>query len=176
MESDSSSLILEMAKTASLLASQLMQLHKNISLNSTPKNKILLQSITPISSGYNSLKASCESLACYSKKFPYNQDLSGLVFNSTCSDLESSSSSKMSSSFIEMETQSIKKCLLFDETMPVRENSSSNHAKVATPFKREVPSIPRIKEVRELTKKKNKIFGVNKRKVFKCLNMSSSSM
>lgn len=175
MESESLTLILEMAKTASLLSSQLMQLHKNLSLNSTPKNKIFFQSLTPISSGYNSLKASCESLTCYSKKYPISQDLSSLVFNSTSSDLDSSSSTKMSSSFIEMETQSIKKCLLFDESMPFREHNAANQAKMATPFKRQLPEIPRIKEVRELSKKK-KFFNINKQKIIKCLNMSSSSM
>lgn len=176
MESDSLTLILEMAKTASLLSSQLMQLHKNLSLNSTPKHKIFFQSLTPISSGYNSLKASCESLTCFSKKYTLNQDLSGLVFNSTGSDLESSSSSKMSSSFIEMETQSIKKCLLFDETLPFRDQNTANQNKMATPFKRQLPDIPRIKEVREVSKKTKKVLSINKRKVFKCLNMSSSSM
>lgn len=183
MDSENLNLILEMAKTASLLSSQLLQLHKNLSINSTPKTKFL-NHLTPISSGYNSVKTSCENLSIFShKKYPINHDMTSLIFNSTSSDMESNNGSRFSSSFIEMETQSIKKCLFLEETTPFSERhnflASSQILRTTTPFKKVEPAIPRIKEVRkEVCKKKsNEIFNSkNKRKVFKCLNMSSSSM
>ncbi|CAF0846569.1 unnamed protein product [Brachionus calyciflorus] len=186
METESLNLIVDMAKTANLLANQLMQLHKNLqTINSTPKHKVLIQTLTPISSGYNSVKASCENLSILSntrnKCMNYHQINSSIFNSTTTSDLESSNlslsstSSKLGSSFAEMEAQSIKRCLIYEETLPC---SESKIMKLMTPFKKELPEIPRIKEIhREKSKQKSKdFFSFKKRKIIKCLNMSTSSM
>ncbi|CAF0729832.1 unnamed protein product [Brachionus calyciflorus] len=185
MESQTLNLILDMAKAANLLASQLMQLHKNLqTINSTPKHKVLFQTLTPISSGYNSAKASCENLSIlsnYRNKCMNHHETNSLIFNSTTtSDLEESNASlstplKLGSSFVKTETQSIERCLIYEETMKC---SDSKIMKVITPNKTELPEVPRIKEVHRQKSKQNSknFFSFKKRKIIKCLNMSKSSM
>lgn len=173
-------LVLEMAKTASVLSNQLLQLHKNLSLNSTPKNQYHCQILTPLSSGYNSVRSSCESLAFPSvnlKRTHKNVSFG----DSTSTDLDSSTNSSFNSTsskrscchnLSDTEALSIRKCLFQDH-----QQLSYSHAHLAqTPFKSEAPVLPRIKEVRrDICKKKTKNFFFAKKRSSAYRNLSFSS-
>ena len=53
-KNSNSNLLLEMAQTASLLSQQLIQLHSQLSTDSSTTPLFMKQLLTPLSSGYNS--------------------------------------------------------------------------------------------------------------------------
>lgn len=174
--SQPSSLILEMAKTASLLSSQLLQLHKMLSNNSTPKNRINF--LTPNSSGYDSAKASCENLNELSFIKEINEKNSSFI-NSSLSDLESTyltNATLSDVSICENEVSSLRKCLFQENSQSETSIRSNSSILKHTPFKTDPPEIPRIKKVhRDICKRpKSRDFfqSYQKSKIYKQLSFS----
>jgi hypothetical protein len=181
-------LILEMAKTASTLSTQLLELHSNLSLDdskTTPCRETNFGSshfLTPISSGYNSLKTSKENISCC--QYCYNSN-GNSSFNSSAEmsrmSLNSGSEEPSSSNSGSSNTSSSIKTRLFNNSTANNSIEGSSSIEVTfTPFKQEMaaPKIPRIKERRiEISKKKRRgFYSLNKMSLIRKLSYSSMNL
>lgn len=152
---NNSTLILEMAKTASLLSSQLRELHKSLNVTTPSTAGGKLEFLTPVSSGYNSIKSSRENLTSCNGSFNLSitsTSAAELSLGSICSSDPRTRLFK-DDSIMSMDTS------LSSSTSS--SSSLSDYSK-KTPLKMlpEAPEIPRIKE------KRREIANIKRRAMF----------
>jgi hypothetical protein len=197
-------LILEMANTAALLSNQLYELHFQIQKNhkstvlTTPTFHLTNSNhfLTPVSSGYNSIKSSTENLSVHNSNHFSNS--SSLLLNSTSdygNESENQNSTSNSISIMTSSTLSLNdtcitgntsavavKKRLFSEISLERNtslNSTSNTA--VTPHKQLLqipPQVPRIKQIRkEICKRRKKLvmWSKTRKNILMKKNLSFSS-
>ena len=149
-----SNLFLEMSKTAQLLSNQLLQLHQNLCFSSNMDKAI---DFTPISSGYNSLNISNESLQMSSLiKTSSRVSLLNDTVTSEANQygikrrLFSTTSDTSSSSFNEssLKTPRTPRTANQQQTEKQKQTPKTPHKSKTAP----TPTIPRIKSIRKKKK------------------------